>query len=214
MRRSFDRAFRRLAAAFGRYQDTPRDPERFSEITAARVELDEARSEVRAQGERFHAAPENPDFVEPGLGTDARTATGKVAAALFLVVMVGLLVLGVRAFQRASATPLTFGQVTGSTLTESEGGRCTWTLDAMLRNETDDDVEVRRAWVVTSRGTSQWLDDGVIVPAGEAVAATWSFLLVDETCPEEITDVTSGRIRINDEFSIRPDLSTVTAQTD
>lgn len=208
---SFDRAFRRLTGAFVRYQDTPRDPEQFSQISSARVELDDARSDVRAEGVRFRTAPENPEFVEPGIGTDSRTTAGKVAAVLFLVAMVALLVVGVRVFQRASTTPLTFGPVAASTLGESDRGRCVWTLEVELRNTTEADVEVRRASVVTSSGTSQRLGDAFTVPADDVVEATLVFLLADEVCPAEITDVTSGRIRINDEFSIRPDLSGVSA---
>lgn len=207
MRASFDRAFRRLTGAFGRYHAIPRDPDSFTEITAARADLDDARADVRAEGERFRTAPENPDFVEPGLGTDAQTTAGKIAAAAFLVVMVVLLVLGVRAFDRASTTPLVFGPVAASSLIEPGDGRCVWTLEAELRNTTDDDVLVRRAWLVTNAGTAPSVGDEFVVPAADTVDASMSFTLVDERCPTEITDITSGRIRINDQFSIRPDLS-------
>lgn len=207
MAASFDRAWRRLTGAFDRYRRAPRDPSRFDELVDARHRLDDARADMRDVGARHVGAPENESFVEPGLGTDPRSAAGKVAALVFVVIAVAALASAVRAIRQAAEDPLTFGAVTESSLRTSGGGRCVWTLAADLRNTTDGDITVTRAWVITSAGSAHLLGDDVTVPAEAVVPVRLSFLMRETECPAAITDVTSGRIRFNDEFTTRPDLA-------
>jgi hypothetical protein len=202
---AFDRAFRRLARAFGRYQDVPREPERFEQISAARIELDDARSEMRSQGVRYRASPENDEFVEPGLGTDSNTMAGKVAAVAFVVVVaVGGVVL-FRSVRGVVGDPLEFvpGSVTDE-LSETVDGRCVWSVSGDLRNTTDTDIEVWHASVATGDGTARFDGGRSIVPTGSSVPVEWAFVLDARPCPSSIDAVTPGRIRINGEFSIRP----------
>ena len=54
---TFERAWRRLARAFGAYQDVPRDPDDLDSIADARFELEDARDEARHARENETAAP-------------------------------------------------------------------------------------------------------------------------------------------------------------
>ncbi|MDJ0924024.1 MAG: hypothetical protein QNJ77_05635 [Acidimicrobiia bacterium] len=59
----FSRLFGRLLSRWVKYQDAPRDPARVTELAAARIELDEVRSEIAGERELLlvHAAPVRSD---------------------------------------------------------------------------------------------------------------------------------------------------------
>jgi hypothetical protein len=68
----FDRAFRRLVQAFGRYHDVPREPEFVIQLASARIDLDVARGVARDARDDLLAA--RPSLKRPpkqtGVGED------------------------------------------------------------------------------------------------------------------------------------------------
>ena len=197
---SFDRAFGRLVRAFGRYHAVPREPERFDDLSSARIELDDARADTRAHGVRFRTAPENDEFVEPGIGTDPNTVAGKVAAAVFVVVIAVAGVALFRSIRGAFDTPLDIVPGSVEHALAASGDRCVWTVNADLRNGTGDDIEIESAGLTTRFGSARFVGDRFVVPADSTLAVAMPFLLL-RTCPEAVDDTMSGQIRFNEDFS-------------
>ena len=201
--RSFPKVFRRLVGAFHRYHDVPREPERVVDKAAARVELDGARTEARLARGPHSADPPTPDHVEPGLGTDARSLAGKVAAVLFVVITIGAIVLIVRLLDGAGSQPVE--TVEGSVVQQigpAAAGVCRWDVAVDLENTTDGPIVIRSAWTETARGTATLVDGGIELTAGSVTPVELTFVIPNR-CPDDLAALAPGRIRVNEGGSSR-----------
>jgi len=149
----FDRAFRRLTAAFGAYIRTERSPQNLPELSQRRTRLDEARSEmanVRSdEGLRF------PKRTAVGLrpfrgGAGSTSRFGKttvIVFATFLVIGLVSVVLKVG--------PIRFGPVDNNadfvfdnvteTVTDIGNGDCSWVVEFRLRNTSSETIRLH--WI-------------------------------------------------------------------
>jgi hypothetical protein len=196
--RSFPRAFRRLVGAFHRYHDVSREPECVGEKARARIELDEARAEARLAHDRHFVDPPTPDHVEPGLGTDSRTWAGKIAAVLFIVIVIATIVLTVRLLDGVGGQLVE--AVEGSVdqeIVSTAAGVCRWDVAADLRNTTDAPIVIRSAWAETARGIATLVEGGIELAADSVTPVELSFV-VPNRCPDDLESLAPGTIRVNE----------------
>lgn len=197
----FARAFDRLLGAFGRYQAAPRDPERVPELAAARAELDDARADARAEAATDWEQPRPAHRFEPGVGTDSNSVAGRIAAGVFLVIVL-LALFGVWRW----LGPLGEGRLTfvDGTFTEElvvEEGRCAWRVDAEVRNNGAEPISVRNVSASTRLGLARGNGGGVELPQGTATPVRIDLVLPE--CPDALDDLAAGNLRVNGEYTLR-----------
>jgi len=149
----FDRAFRRLTAAFGAYHRTERSPQNLPELSRRRTRLEEARSEMAAarSDEGLLFTRRSAVGLRPfrgGAGSTSRFGKGTVIVfATFLAVGLVSVVLKVG--------PIHFGPVDNSadfvfdnvteTVTDIGDGGCSWVVEFRLRNTSSETVRLH--WI-------------------------------------------------------------------